>query len=146
MSNYEKALAALESEGRFLNMTAGVSMKPLLRTGKDIVSVVPLNRKIRNNDVILYRRSGTDKLVLHRVVKVKKDGIEVLGDNTYTRELDIMPDDILGVMDGFFRSGKYHSVNEAGYKLYVFFMRLSYPARLLRNRIIWHFKKKKKAD
>ena len=68
---------------------------------------------------MLYRRN--DQYVLHRIVEVRERDYVILGDNCIGREAGITDDDILGVMTGFVRDGKEHSVSETGYRLYTAF-------------------------
>ena len=68
-------------------------------------------------DVVLYKRPP-DKYVLHRVVEVKEDGYDILGDNCAERERGVRDRDILGVMTGYVRDGVAHSVDEQAYRDY----------------------------
>ncbi len=67
--------------------------------------------------MVLYRRPP-DQYVLHRVIEVRPEDYVILGDNCFSREYGITDGDILGVMTGFVRGGKTHSVDERGYRLY----------------------------
>jgi hypothetical protein len=68
-------------------------------------------------DVVLYRRPPSS-WVLHRVVEVLPDGYLILGDNCVCRER-VAEDDVIGVMVGFVRDKRSHSVDERGYRAYV---------------------------
>ena len=132
MSNsfsYEKYLAENE-ELTYTNV--GVSMMPLLRQGKDLFTVRRKDpaERCRVGDVALYRKTP-DQFVLHRVIRVRPDDYVILGDNCISREYGIRDEDILGVMTGFVRDGKSHTVDEPGYKLYSFVVLHTIPARIL---------------
>ena len=60
----------------------GYSMYPFLIPGKDSVIVEPVAGMdaFKRGEVLLYRRA-TGLLVLHRVWKVKNDGLYFVGDN-----------------------------------------------------------------
>ena len=94
----------------------GVSMLPLLREGKDSVLLSPLPEKLRKYDVPLYRRDD-GKYVLHRIVAAGET-YTCIGDNQFVYEPGLRQDQMIAVMTGFYRGEKFHSVDEAGYKLY----------------------------
>ena len=115
----------LNERGTLTYSNVGVSMMPLLRQGRDLFTVRkkgPERGKV--GDVVLYKRPP-DKYVLHRIVEVRRDSYVILGDNCVNREYGIRDSDILGVMTGYIRDGKEHSVMEQAY--------LDYTARILRN-------------
>lgn len=127
---------ALEQNQEVCSLTVGISMQPMLRQHRDIVVIKRVDGKLKKNDVPLYKRTGRDKLVLHRILKVTNDGYIIRGDNLYTKEYDVKDDDIIGVLKAFYRDGKYYDCEKSRkYKTYVFFMRVSYPLRY-----IWKFK------
>ncbi len=100
----------------------GVSMLPLLREGKDLFTVTKKeDERCKVGDVVLYRRPPND-CVLHRIIKVREHDYVILGDNCVQKEYGITDEDIIGVMTGFVRDGKTHSVAELGYRLYTFLM------------------------
>jgi signal peptidase len=55
----------------------GDSMRPLIRKGRDVVTIVPMDRSPKRGDIVLFpaKRLGGD-YVLHRVVRV--DGARLL--------------------------------------------------------------------
>ena len=67
------------SEGRYVGPTVGVSMLPMLKTGRDSVVIVKKEARLRPLDVALYKRG--DKYVLHRVISVIDGGYIIRGDN-----------------------------------------------------------------
>ena len=111
-------------------LTSGASMHPLLRTHKDIVVIKRAEHPLRVGDVPLYKKSGVDKLILHRIIDIKEDGTYVTrGDNTYHKEY-IMPDDVVGVMVSIYRGGKYIDCSTSKkYKRYVNRNKFFYPVR-----------------
>lgn len=113
-------------------LTSGASMKPLLRTHKDIVVISRTSRPVSVGEVVLYRKTGADKLVLHRIIGVKQEGTYIIrGDNTYSNEY-VPQSDILGVMTAVYRSGKYIDCKKSVlYKIYVKLNRFFYPVRLI---------------
>lgn len=107
---------------------SGTSMYPLLRSGKDRVVIEKNATKPKCNDVPLY--IGNDgKFILHRIVKVKPQGYVIRGDNLYRNEYNVTDKDIIGVLTGFYRNDKFFSCKSLSYKLYVAYIRISYPLR-----------------
>ena len=58
----------------------GISMLPMLRQGKDTVTLSPIVGKLKKYDLPLYQRQD-GKYVLHRIVKVKDGFFTMAGDN-----------------------------------------------------------------
>ncbi len=122
-ATFEELLAR---DGYLAYKTRGVSMEPMLRQNRDLVTIrVPVSR-LKKYDVALYKRG--DAYVLHRVVAVKDDHYLIRGDNTYV--LEHVPDAaVIGVLTGFRRKGKQHEVTEKGYRAYAHLWHAIYPLR-----------------
>ena len=114
----------LKSHGEVMMPIQGTSMLPLLRQGKDLVLIERKkeNYRYKEGDVILYRRVEKKQYVLHRIIRVCADDYVLLGDNCFSKEYGIRDEDILGIMTGFVRLGRHHSVQEKGYEWYREFM------------------------
>ncbi|MBP3436541.1 MAG: S24/S26 family peptidase [Clostridia bacterium] len=115
----------------------GNSMRPLLREGKDSVLLVYISpQDVQGNDMILYRRED-GAFVLHRVVAVEKDGTLTLrGDSQYYNETGISKEQVIALVQGFYRGGKYHDCESSlYYRFYLFRRRLSYPLRRFSFRV-----------
>lgn len=113
MPLFREYLAAGKSV-RFSPM--GVSMLPMLRQGKDRVVLSPLPEQLRKYDIALYRRDS-GAYVLHRIIAAGET-YTCIGDNQYTYETGLHHDQMIGIVTGFERNGKLHSVQEPGYLLY----------------------------
>jgi hypothetical protein len=134
-NNFEIIKNILKEKGELVGVTSGNSMYPLFRDQKDRAVIVPLPPKLKINDVILYRKANTNEVILHRIVKLKNGKPILRGDNCYFTENNILLEDILGVMKGFYRNGKYYDCKKSiSYKLYIFFIRTSYSIRYLFKR------------
>ena len=68
----------IEAEGRYVSTSVGFSMKPMLRSRRDTVVIVPKTGRLKKYDVPLY--AVGEKLILHRVVRVLPDGYNIRGD------------------------------------------------------------------
>ena len=119
----------LASGGEFLIYPQGVSMLPYLREGQDRVVLSPFSGVARKGDILLYeRRDGT--LVLHRVVRVEKDGtLSMRGDNQYFIERGIVPTQVIAIVKRFYRGEKEVCVNSLPSRLYRARRALFYPFR-----------------
>lgn len=133
-TNFQNAKLMLEQSGEISGVTVGKSMWPLFRSDKDIAVIKKTDGKLKVNDVLLYRKKETDEFILHRLIKITDNGFIIRGDNRYSIETNITNDDIIGVMKGFERNGKYYDCEKSkAYKLYIVYIRASYPIRRL-----WH--------
>ena len=114
--NYEEYI---QKNGSLTYTNVGVSMMPLLRQGKDLFTVTKRNgERCKKGDVVLYKRPP-NKYVLHRIVEVRDNGYVILGDNCINKEYGIKDSDIIGVMTGYVRNGKEHSIYDKSYRLYI---------------------------
>lgn len=115
---------------------SGTSMLPMLNGKDDKVTLAPKPEKLCQYDVALYRRPDTKQLVLHRVVRVGKDGTYVFsGDNQYYTEKGISDGDILAVTTAFTHKGKEILPNQLSYRVYVRIMMCKKTIRMLLHKI-----------
>lgn len=135
-NSFSIAKNLLDQNGEIIGATNGNSMRPLFRNGKDRAVIVPLWRPIKPNDVLLYKKQNNDDVVLHRVIKVTPNGPVFRGDALYFKESNINSADIIGIMRGFYRGKKYYDCQKSfKYKLYVLYIRASYPMRRFLHKI-----------
>ncbi len=119
----------LEKNGVLIYTTVGMSMRPFLRSGEDMIILERRdNGRFRPREVVLYRRKS-GKYVLHRIMAVRKDDYILCGDNCWDLEPGIRGEQILAVLTGVIRNGQRLDVNAAGYRAKVFVWWLLYPIR-----------------
>ena len=118
----------LARDGKLVYRTKGASMEPMLRQNRDLVVIQAPASRLRRYDVALYKR-GRD-YVLHRVIRAEKDCYLIRGDNTYALER-VEDAAVIGVLTGFQRRGREHSVTDPGYRAYVRLWDGLYPLRAL---------------
>ena len=122
----------LKTRDEVMTRTRGISMRPLLRQGRDIVVIKKPQFPLKVGDAPIYKVKNKKELVLHRILKVNDDGSYIIrGDNLFFKEL-VFENQIIGVMRAFYREGKYCECEKSlKYKVYVFLNRISYPLRCL---------------
>ena len=116
--------------GNVIFTNKGISMKPLLRQGKDLMIIEKrkAGQILKENDVVLFERPNGDT-VLHRIVGEGEGGFYILGDNCIDPEF-VPGDKIIGVLTGVVRNGKKRiNVTDPGYLRYVRLWRKTYPVR-----------------
>lgn len=117
----------INNKGSLTYTFKGVSMLPLLRQNRDLITIIKPHGRLKKYDVALYRRNND--FVLHRVVEVRENDYVILGDNCISKEYGITDDKILGVMSSFVRNGKEISVNNKLYCCYSIFWYKIYSIR-----------------
>ncbi len=127
---------SVENGGSFSMITAGCSMLPLLRNRMDKVILVKAEHTLKRYDIPLYKcKDG--HFVLHRIVKIKKDGYVMCGDNQLIFEKGIDDSNVIAVVSEIIRKGKRIDLKKSfRYKVYVFFWCRCYFIRWL----VLHFK------
>lgn len=112
----------LENNDFYIATPIGTSMMPMLRERIDTVKLVKPTKKIEKYDVILYERPNK-MYVLHRVLGIKRKNGEELyvlcGDNQVILEKYVKKNQIIGVMEGYYRGESYISKDDLSYKKYV---------------------------
>lgn len=117
----------LSAGGTFRLTVTGCSMTPTFWPGRDSV-ILAAPHKIKIHDVILYLRDdGT--YVLHRVIGIKNGCFVLCGDNQYTPERGIRRDQVIAVVNGFYRNNKYIGKKNIPYRFIVFLWCISLSAR-----------------
>lgn len=134
-TTYEEYLA---DHGELTYRIKGVSMKPMLKQGRDLFTVTAKGpQRCKKYDVVLYRRPP-EEYVLHRIIEVRENDYVILGDNCVNKEYGIRDEDVLGVMTSFVRKGKTISVMDWQYRLYSHFWVAIHPLINFYKRVKWH--------
>lgn len=113
----------LDRDGRLVYTNVGISMLPLIREGRDVMTIEKRDvTALQKYDAVLFRREhikGRGKYVLHRILKVFPDGnYYIVGDNCTEGE-SVKPSQILGVLAGLHRNGKPVDMSGFRYKAYI---------------------------
>lgn len=131
-SNIEQIL----SEGKSVQFPpTGYSMYPMFIPGRDEAIVSPLTKRdLRRGDVVLYRRDESI-LVLHRICRINKQGLYMVGDNQFEVEGPLRPDQVKGILTAFIRNKKTVSVRNPIYlisaHIWLFMLPIRRPIQLI---------------
>jgi len=109
----ERRIAAGE---RVLIRLQGESMMPMMRGGRDVVELGPLDGgDIRRGTVVLCRYRG--RHILHRIVKVEEDRLTLMGDGNLQPE-KVAAADVVAVMRSLHRpSGRVITASSRSWKV-----------------------------
>lgn len=135
---------AIEKHGRYVGTTVGVSMRPMIKSGKDIVVIAAKKDRLGVYDVALYKRGNEN--VLHRVLEVKENGYVTRGDNCIRNEF-VPEENVIGVLETCFKGKKQIDLNGKKYLRYVKRRLRTYPVRkfffTVKQKVKGIFKKRK---
>lgn len=113
--------SVINTGGEFKMISRGTSMLPMLRNGVDTIVIVKAEMPLKVGDVPLYVRENGE-YVLHRIVKVKKDGYVLRGDNQTVSEYPICENQIAGVLTAYIKDGKRIECTDLKYRIYSFYV------------------------
>ena len=110
-------MEVIDSGGEFRLFPRGTSMLPFLKDRVDKVWISKPSRELKKYDIIFYKleRHG---FILHRIVKVKKDGFICRGDNQTDNEPLLKRDDVIAVVTDYERNGKKKPINTLSQIIY----------------------------
>lgn len=116
----------LERDGVIMSMPVGTSMWPMLINRQDQMIIQKVDRPLKVNDVVLFKRDS-GQYVLHRLVKFRRGGYVFRGDNQVVDEYGITDRHVLGILKGFYKGDEYIDCEtNSRYRRYVFKTRLKY--------------------
>lgn len=85
---YVSMLRELTEQGKEVNMLiSGNSMSPFLMHGRDSIRLKKPDRKLRKGDMVFFQRKS-GKFVMHRIIRVRKEGFYLLGDSQQSSEIE----------------------------------------------------------
>ena len=102
----------MNTELEELNNYTGPSMKPTFRAGDGLIAVPYIDKKIHPGDVIIFKPKDRSGNVVHRVIRVGRDGVSTRGDNN--NKIDpwlLTPEDITGRVVSVKRKNREFSVS-----------------------------------
>lgn len=106
LAEYDETIrAVLDSGGEFVIYPKGTSMLPLIRQGRDSVTLAKPSAPLEKGDIALYLRDG-GQYVLHRVIGTDGGCYTMCGDNQTAPEKGIEPRQIIGRVVKINRGGR----------------------------------------
>ncbi len=136
MKDIEKILS---EEKVYVGMTEGDSMFPMIKSGQDRVVIVPPKFPLKKYDVPVYKRAG--HYTMHRIIKVKKNGYLICGDNRTHIERDVRDEDIIGVLAAFYHNGKLIECTDKAYIKYAKKICRRLPFEIMKRRLKRYFRR-----
>lgn len=88
----------------------GDSMRPLIRRGKDFVTILPLMRPVKKGDIVLFA-DAAGRYVVHRVKKSTAATVITQGDHCTKADAPLRPDQIWGLVTRVERGKRTFSVD-----------------------------------
>lgn len=118
----------IESNGTVKMLVSGYSMQPMIYHARDTVTLCKARLPLKKYEIPLFRQED-GKFVMHRVVRINKDGTyRCRGDNSRNIEDNIRDDQVIAVVKSFNRKGKEIVIGKsAGYWLYTRVWPFLYP-------------------
>ena len=108
----------LGNGGSFSLTITGTSMYPFILGGRDQVTLSPIPAKLKKKDLPLYRRRD-GAFVLHRIVKVEKDGsYTCCGDHHWDLEKGLQHEQMIALATAYVRKGKKLTNRNMWYRIY----------------------------
>ena len=129
---------ALGQTGAMLPVTItleGDSMRPLIRRGKDPVTIIPLNRALKKGDVVLFQ-GGQNRFVVHRVYRMKDAFVQTLGDNCYNPDPWMPLENVWGLVIRYTKNGKTHVLDADSARRWGIFWMTIRPIRVFLKRCL----------
>ncbi len=83
----------------------GESMRPLIRRGRDPVTIVPLAGPLRRGEVVLFEYPA-GRYVVHRVYRIRGERVQTLGDHCWYPDPWMPRSCVLGTAQKAERDGK----------------------------------------
>lgn len=109
----------IQSGGSCKLKVTGYSMTPTLRHLKDsVVLVSPEKRQPKKNEIVFIKRD-TGKHVLHRIRKIIDDKSFIMNGDAQQWTEVVRFDQVIGVVESFYRGDKEVSCDNKKYKMYV---------------------------
>lgn len=106
----------------------GSSMMPLIRRGKDPVTIVPLHRPLKIGDVVLLT-TGAERYVVHRVWKLRGESIRTLGDYCVNPDPWIPREQVLGQAIHYSRNNVKHRLDTRAARFWGIVWMTMFPLR-----------------
>lgn len=104
---YVSMLRDLVNEGKECRLLiSGSSMSPFLVHERDSIVFSKPDRELRRGDMVFYQRDN-GQYVMHRILKVKPEGLYIIGDAQTEVEGPVKPEQVFALVTKVNRKGKW---------------------------------------
>lgn len=104
---YVSMLRDLVNEGKECRLLiSGSSMAPFLVHERDSIVFSKPDRELRRGDMVFYQRDN-GQYVMHRILKVKPEGLYIIGDAQTEVEGPVKPEQVFALVTKACRKGKW---------------------------------------
>ena len=104
---YVSLLRDAVREGRTVSMRiVGSSMSPFLAHDRDLITFAAPHRELRAGDMVFYQRDS-GQFVMHRIHKVRPEGLYLVGDGQTEIEGPLSPDHVFALVGRVCRKGRW---------------------------------------
>lgn len=119
MSDKNSAIILALQDNDIMIKPEGYSMYPLFVPSRDMAVITKADTTtLKRGDVVLYRRwDSSGILVLHRIVRITKEGFYLVGDNQTHIEGPLQAEQIHGKLIQIIRKGKTISTENIVYRV-----------------------------
>ena len=107
----------IEKDGVLVYRNVGDSMLPMIKQGRDVIVIEKISAPLKRLDIPLYKRES-GQYVLHRILKCRKDGYVMCGDNRFVEEYGVKDDQVIGILTKIVRNGKEISIYSRANRFY----------------------------
>jgi CRISPR/Cas system CMR subunit Cmr4 (Cas7 group RAMP superfamily) len=115
----DSILEVIHAGGVYKLVVTGYSMSPTLQPNRDSVFLVSTKQRPIKTGEIVFTKRITSGYMLHRVIRIKKDGTYVLNGDGQTWCEEVPPENVLAVVDSIERNHHTISCDQTVYRLYV---------------------------
>lgn len=122
-SSYEISIEEwhkLSTDGSGIPITialSGNSMRPLITRGEENITIVPVYRRLKKGDIVLFvRRDGA--YVCHRIRKIIGDTVTTIGDACYEYDAPLHISQVWGIVTKKEKNGKETKLDSALSRIY----------------------------
>ena len=95
----------------------GDSMRPLMRKGKDTVTAVPVYRKLKKGDIVVFARND-GAYICHRIWRIKGEFLVTIGDACYGFDTPMHISQVWGIVTKKEKNGKETRLDSAASRIY----------------------------
>lgn len=116
--SYLDTLCAIADEGKTVStIVTGGSMTPFLGSNRDFVYMKHPDAPLKKGDIVLFQRESKE-YVLHRIKRINKDNVYLLGDRQYKVEGPIHTSQVRCVVISAKRKEKLITPKNLAWKFY----------------------------